>query len=106
VPGAFAAAQPAPCRSLYTAEQAGRGRFHAHDVRTGKVLWPARLGTSVQGFPISFSAGGHQHAVTTGAHENHETTKARKRILISCLSWFRGFVVAFWLRPDGDLVSW
>jgi len=78
VPGAFAAAQPAPCRSLYTAEQAGRGRFHAHDVRTGKVLWQARLGTSVQGFPISFSAGGHQHAVTTGAHENHETTKARK----------------------------
>jgi alcohol dehydrogenase (cytochrome c) len=41
--------------------------FRAHDVRTGKVLWEARLGTSVQGFPISFSAGGHQYvAVTTG----------------------------------------
>jgi PQQ-dependent dehydrogenase (methanol/ethanol family) len=41
--------------------------FRAHDVRTGKVLWQARLGTSVQGFPISFSAGGHQYvAVTTG----------------------------------------
>jgi alcohol dehydrogenase (cytochrome c) len=31
------------------------------------VLWQTRLGTSVQGFPISFSAGGHQYiAVTTG----------------------------------------
>jgi alcohol dehydrogenase (cytochrome c) len=41
--------------------------FRAHDVRTGKVLWQARLGTSVQGFPISFSADGHQYvAVTTG----------------------------------------
>jgi alcohol dehydrogenase (cytochrome c) len=41
--------------------------FRAHDVKTGKVLWQARLGTSVQGFPISFSAGGHQYiAVTTG----------------------------------------
>jgi PQQ-dependent dehydrogenase (methanol/ethanol family) len=41
--------------------------FRAHDVRTGKVLWQTRLGTSVQGFPISFSAGGHQYiAVTTG----------------------------------------
>jgi alcohol dehydrogenase (cytochrome c) len=41
--------------------------FRAHDVRTGKVLWQARLGTSVQGFPISFSVDGHQYiAVTTG----------------------------------------
>jgi alcohol dehydrogenase (cytochrome c) len=41
--------------------------FRAHDVRTGKVLWQARLGTSVQGFPISFTADGHQYiAVTTG----------------------------------------
>lgn len=41
--------------------------FRAHDVRTGKVLWQARLGTSVQGFPISFSVNGHQYvAVTTG----------------------------------------
>ena len=41
--------------------------FRAHDVRTGKMLWQARLGTSVQGFPVSFSADGHQYvAVTTG----------------------------------------
>ena len=41
--------------------------FRAHDVRTGKALWQARLGTSVQGFPVSFNADGHQYvAVTTG----------------------------------------
>jgi alcohol dehydrogenase (cytochrome c) len=41
--------------------------FRAYDVRTGKALWQARLGTSVQGFPVSFSAGGKQYiAVTTG----------------------------------------
>jgi alcohol dehydrogenase (cytochrome c) len=41
--------------------------FHAYDVRTGKPLWQARLGTSVQGFPVSFSVDGKQYvAVTTG----------------------------------------
>jgi len=42
-------------------------RFHAFDVKTGKVLWETRLATSVQGFPISFSIDGRQYiAVTTG----------------------------------------
>jgi len=41
--------------------------FHAYDVRTGEELWQTRLGTSVQGFPVAFSAGGEQYiAVTTG----------------------------------------
>ena len=41
--------------------------FRAFDVRTGKMLWQTRLGTSVQGFPISFSVDGKQYiAVTTG----------------------------------------
>jgi alcohol dehydrogenase (cytochrome c) len=41
--------------------------FRAFDVKTGKVLWQVRLGTSVQGFPVSFSVGGKQYiAVTTG----------------------------------------
>jgi alcohol dehydrogenase (cytochrome c) len=41
--------------------------FRALDVNTGDVLWQARLGTSVQGFPVSFSVGGKQYiAVTTG----------------------------------------
>jgi alcohol dehydrogenase (cytochrome c) len=41
--------------------------FKAVDVNNGKVLWETRLATSVQGFPVSFSAGGKQYiAVTTG----------------------------------------
>ncbi|MEO7650041.1 MAG: alcohol dehydrogenase, partial [Bryobacteraceae bacterium] len=42
-------------------------KFRAFDVRNGAVLWETRLGTSVQGFPVSFRAGGKQYiAVTTG----------------------------------------
>ena len=42
-------------------------RFRAIDVKTGSILWQTRLGTSVQGFPVSFTAGGRQYiAVTTG----------------------------------------
>ena len=33
----------------------------AHDVRTGQVLWEARLGTSAQGFPVSFEIDGRQY---------------------------------------------
>jgi alcohol dehydrogenase (cytochrome c) len=41
--------------------------FRAFDARTGKVLWQTRLGTSVQGYPVSFSIDGKQYiAVTTG----------------------------------------
>jgi len=41
--------------------------FRAFDVKTGETLWQTRLGTSVQGFPVSFSVGGRQYiAVTTG----------------------------------------
>ncbi len=41
--------------------------FRAVDVKTGAKLWETRLGTSVQGFPVSFSIGGQQYiAVTTG----------------------------------------
>jgi alcohol dehydrogenase (cytochrome c) len=39
----------------------------AVDVRNGRTLWRTRLGTSVQGFPISFEVEGKQYvAVTTG----------------------------------------
>ena len=42
-------------------------RFRAFDVETGEELWRARLGTSVQGFPITFRAGGRQYVeVSTG----------------------------------------
>ena len=41
--------------------------FKAVDVKTGAVLWKTRLGTAVQGFPVSFSIDGKQYiAVTTG----------------------------------------
>jgi alcohol dehydrogenase (cytochrome c) len=42
--------------------------FRAFDVRTGETLWQARLGTTVMGYPVTFTAGGRQYvAVTTGA---------------------------------------
>jgi alcohol dehydrogenase (cytochrome c) len=42
-------------------------RIHILDVESGKVLWESRLGTSVQGFPITYSADGKQYiAVMTG----------------------------------------
>jgi alcohol dehydrogenase (cytochrome c) len=42
-------------------------KFRALDVRTGAVLWETRLGTAVQGFPVTFSIDGKQYvAVTTG----------------------------------------
>jgi alcohol dehydrogenase (cytochrome c) len=41
--------------------------FRAVDINTGKMLWQTRLGTSVQGFPVTFSIAGKQYvAVTTG----------------------------------------
>src|SRR6202051_4117587 len=41
--------------------------FRAIDVNTGKTLCEIRLGTSVQGFPVTFSVGGKQYvAVSTG----------------------------------------
>jgi alcohol dehydrogenase (cytochrome c) len=41
--------------------------FRAYDVRNGDVLWETRLGTSVQGFPVSFEADGEQYiAISAG----------------------------------------
>ena len=41
--------------------------FRAFDAKTGKTLWQTKLGTSVQGFPATFSIDGRQYvAVTTG----------------------------------------
>jgi len=33
----------------------------AYDVRTGDVLWETRLGTSVQGFPVTYEVDGKQY---------------------------------------------
>jgi alcohol dehydrogenase (cytochrome c) len=41
--------------------------FLGVNVKTGKLLWKTRLGTSVQGYPIAFAIDGKQYiAVTTG----------------------------------------
>ena len=41
--------------------------FRAHDAKSGRVLWERRLGTAVQGFPVTFALDGVQYvAVTTG----------------------------------------
>jgi PQQ-dependent dehydrogenase (methanol/ethanol family) len=41
--------------------------FRAFDVKTGETLWQTRLATSVQGSPVTFTAGGRQYiAVTSG----------------------------------------
>lgn len=41
-------------------------RFKAFDVNNGEILWETRLGTSVQGHPVSFAIDGKQYiAVTT-----------------------------------------
>ncbi len=42
--------------------------FRAFDVKTGETLWQARLGTTVMGYPVTFSVNRRQYvAVTTGA---------------------------------------
>jgi len=41
--------------------------FRAHDVHTGRVLWETRLGTSLQGFPVTYAVDGEQYvAVSSG----------------------------------------
>lgn len=41
--------------------------FKAFDVETGQVLWQARLGAALHGFPVTYEAGGRQYvAVPTG----------------------------------------
>lgn len=41
--------------------------FKAMDAKTGKTLWQTQLGTTAQGYPITFSVDGKQYiAVTSG----------------------------------------
>lgn len=41
--------------------------FRAYDISDGTLLWETRLGTSVQGFPVSFSIDGKQYIAVTAA---------------------------------------
>jgi len=52
--------------------------FKAFDVKTGKTLWDTRLGTGVQGFPVTYSVNGEQFvAVTTGTQGGSPVQKPR-----------------------------
>jgi len=42
-------------------------RFRAFDVTTGEIVWETRLGTSVQGHPVSFAVDGKQYIAVTAA---------------------------------------
>jgi alcohol dehydrogenase (cytochrome c) len=41
--------------------------FRAIDVKTGDTLWKTRLGTTVQGYPVTFSVDGKQYVAVTTA---------------------------------------
>ncbi len=43
--------------------------FRAFDVETGEILWRTRLGTSVQGFPMTFEVDGVQYVAMTAARQ-------------------------------------
>ena len=43
-------------------------RFRAFDVENGEILWETRLGTAVQGHPLSFSIDGQQYIAVTTAN--------------------------------------
>ena len=59
--------------------------FRAVDVKTGKMLWETRLGTSVQGFPLTFSIGGRQYiAVTDGSGRRQPPHGARRARCREC----------------------
>jgi alcohol dehydrogenase (cytochrome c) len=43
-------------------------RFRAFDVRNGNIVWETRLGTAVQGHPLTFSIDGKQYVAVTTAN--------------------------------------
>lgn len=44
------------------------GRFRAHDLETGEVIWEVNLGSQVTGYPVTYKAGDRQFvAVSTGS---------------------------------------
>ena len=50
---------------------------HILDVKTGQMLWETRLGTSAQGFPVTFSADGKQYiAVMSGPWRRQPAQRA------------------------------
>ena len=53
--------------------------FRAFDANTGRILWETRLPAAVQGFPLTFTAGGKQYlAVTTSNGGGSPRERARR----------------------------
>ena len=78
--------------------------FRAVDVKTGKVLWETRLGTSVQGFPLTFSVGGKQYiAVLDGTRRRQPAHGAERARAGSALSVERQRAVR--VRAAGEEVG-
>ena len=44
-------------------------RDSAYDIDTGEELWRSRLGTSVEGFPVTFAIDGEQYVAFTSGRE-------------------------------------
>ena len=42
-------------------------KFRAFNARTGEILWETRLGTSVQGHPVTFAIDDKQYVAVTAA---------------------------------------
>lgn len=54
------------------------GRFRAFDHESGEILWEINLGSSVSGYPISYSVNGKQYiAVNTGGGQPNLTPELR-----------------------------
>ena len=51
--------------------------FRAVDANTGKTIWKTRLGTSVQGFPVTFSIDGKQYIAVPARGGSPATCRAR-----------------------------
>ena len=42
--------------------------FRAFDANNGRILWETRLGTAVEGFPLTFTVGGKQYLAVTASN--------------------------------------
>ena len=79
--------------------------FRAFDVKTGETLWQTRLGTSVQGYPVSFSAGGRQYiAVTTGLGGG-SPRKVPRTISPDVRHPLNGNAIYVFALPEGEIAS-
>ena len=75
-------------------------RFKAFDVTTGEVVWETRLGTSVQGHPVSFAVDGKQYIAVTAALGGTSPRIVPSLILTEIKYPSSGNAVYVFSRPD------